>query len=133
MQKFYTIYMFYTAQTLSPCRRAVGGDDAFAALEGFGDNKAEVLGEGRKDKNIAPIPDALQLVAKGGGDIFNAEAQGRRVRRGFLYLPDGSFKVFNSLQRMAAAEVEEMEVFFDRINRIYRIKIEEALDVGDFD
>ena len=34
---------------------------------------------------------------------------------------------------MAAAEVEEMEVFFDRINRIYRIKIEEALDVGDFD
>ena len=34
---------------------------------------------------------------------------------------------------MTAAEVEEMKVFFDRINRIYRIKIEEALDVGDFD
>ena len=34
---------------------------------------------------------------------------------------------------MAAAEVEEMKIFFDRINRIYRIKIEEALDVGDFD
>ena len=51
-----------------PCWRAVGGDDAFAALEGFGDDKAEVLGEGRKDKNIAPIPDALQLVAKGVAD-----------------------------------------------------------------
>ena len=34
---------------------------------------------------------------------------------------------------MTAAEVEEMKVFFDRINRIYRIKIEEALDVGNFD
>ena len=37
---------------------------------------------------------------------------------------------------MATAEVEEMEVFFDRINRIYKIRIvefKEPLDVGDFD
>ena len=34
---------------------------------------------------------------------------------------------------MTAAEVEEMEVFLDRINRIYRIKIEEALEIYGFD
>ena len=36
---------------------------------------------------------------------------------------------------MATAEVEEVEVFFDRINRIYRIEIgevEETFDIGDF-
>ena len=37
---------------------------------------------------------------------------------------------------MAAAEVEEVEWFLDRINRIYRIEIgevEEPFDIGDFD
>jgi hypothetical protein len=33
---------------------------------------------------------------------------------------------------MAAAEVEEVEGLLDRINRIYRIELEEAFDVGDF-
>ena len=36
---------------------------------------------------------------------------------------------------MATAEIEEVEVFFDRINRIYRIEIgevEETFDIGDF-
>ena len=49
---------------------------------------------------------------------------------------DGSFKILDALQRVAAAEIEEMEGLFDRINRIYKIKIveyKEALDVGEFD
>ena len=36
---------------------------------------------------------------------------------------------------MVPSEVKEMEIFFDRINRIYRIEIgevEEPLDIGDF-
>jgi hypothetical protein len=53
---------------ITPSGGSVCGDDAFAALEGFGDDKAEVLGEGRKNENIAPIPDLLELFAKGGGD-----------------------------------------------------------------
>ena len=64
--------------SLAPCRGAVGGDDTLAALEGFGDDKTEVLGEGREDEDVAPVPDLLELIAKGGRDIFNAEAQ-RRV------------------------------------------------------
>ena len=51
-----------------PCRGAVGGDDALAALEGFGDDETEVVGECRENENIAPIPDLLELFAKGGGD-----------------------------------------------------------------
>ena len=94
-----------------PCRRSVGGDDAFAALEGFGDDKTEVLGEGRENEDVAPVPDFLELVAKGGRDVFNAETQSRRVRRGILYLPDGSFKILDALQRVSAAEVEEMKRF----------------------
>ena len=53
-----------------------------------------------------------------------------------MYLPDGSFEILDTFQGMAAAEVEEVEVFFDRINRIYRIEsveVKEPLDVGDFD
>ena len=34
---------------------------------------------------------------------------------------------------MAAAEVEKVEGLLDRINRIYRIELEEAFDVGDDD
>ena len=34
---------------------------------------------------------------------------------------------------MAAAEVKEVEGLLDRINRIYRIELEEAFDVGDDD
>ena len=49
-----------------PCRRSVGGDDAFAALEGFGDDESEVVGEGWKNENIAPVPDFLELFAEGG-------------------------------------------------------------------
>ena len=51
-----------------PCRGAVGGDDAFAALEGLGNDKAEVFGEGREDEDVAPVPDFLEFVAKGGRD-----------------------------------------------------------------
>jgi hypothetical protein len=68
--------------------------------------------------------------------IFNAETQRRRVRRVFFYLPDGSFEIFDALKGMAAAEVEEVEVFFDRINRIYKITVvefKEPLDVDDLD
>ena len=119
-----------------PCRGAVGGDDAFAALEGFGDDKAKVLGEGWENEDVTPVPDFLELVAKGVGYIFNAEARRRRVRRVFFYLPDGSFEILDAFQWVPAAEVEKVEVFFDRINRIYKIKIaefKEALDVGEFD
>ena len=49
---------------------AIGGDDAFAALEGFGDDKTEVIGEGRKNKDVAPVPDFLELLAKSIGDYF---------------------------------------------------------------
>jgi hypothetical protein len=52
-----------------------------------------------------------------------------------LQLLDGGFKIVEALERMATAEVEEVEVFFDRINRIYRIEIgevEKPLDVSDF-
>ena len=51
-------------------------------------------------------------------------------------LPDGGFKIVESLERMTAAEIDEAEVCFDRINRIYRIEIgevEKPLDVGEFD
>jgi hypothetical protein len=48
-------------------------------------------------------------------------------------LADGGLEIGEAFEGVAAAEVEEMKIFFDRINRIYRIKIEEALDVGDFD
>ena len=34
---------------------------------------------------------------------------------------------------MAAAEVKEVEWLLDRINKIYRIELEESLDVGDDD
>ena len=51
-----------------PRRGAVGGDDGFAALEGFGDDKTEVLGEGRENKDVAPGPDFLELVTKGATD-----------------------------------------------------------------
>jgi hypothetical protein len=61
-----------------PSGSTIGGDDALAALEGFGNDKPEVLGEGRENEDVAPIPDCLELIAKGGRDIFNAEAQ-RRV------------------------------------------------------
>ena len=53
-----------------------------------------------------------------------------------MYLPDGSFEIFDALKRVSAAEVEEVEVFFDRINRIYKIKIaefKEPLDVSEGD
>ena len=53
-----------------PSRGAVGGDDAFAALEGFGNNKAKVLGEGWENKDVAPVPDFLELLAKSIGDYF---------------------------------------------------------------
>ena len=49
-----------------------------------------------------------------------------------LQLPDGGFKIVEALERMAATEIEKVEFFSDRINRIDRIKIEEALDVVDF-
>ena len=52
-----------------------------------------------------------------------------------LQLPDGGFKIVEALERMAATEIEKVEFFSDRINRIDRIKIgeiEEPLDVGDF-
>ena len=51
-----------------PCRGAVGGDDAFAALEGFGDDKTEVLGEGWENEDVTPVPDFLELVTKGATD-----------------------------------------------------------------
>ena len=38
-----------------------------------------------------------------------------------------------TFEGMAAAEVEEVEGLLDRINRIYRIELEEAFDVGDDD
>ena len=62
---FYTLYMFYMAQIISPRRGAVGGDDALAALKRFGDDKAEVLGERRENEDVAPVPDLLKLITKG--------------------------------------------------------------------
>ena len=51
-----------------PCWGAVGGDDELAALEGFGDDEAKVVGEGREDENVAPAPDLFKLIAKGIAD-----------------------------------------------------------------
>ena len=59
-----------------PCRGAVGGDDALTALEGFGNHKAEVLGEGWENENVAPIPDFLELVAKGVRNNFQLRGMG---------------------------------------------------------
>ena len=58
-----------------------------------------------------------------------------------MYLPDGSFEIFNAFERMSAAEVEEMEwTRNDKMGLTYFIifpaiwiELEEALDVGDFD
>lgn len=55
---------------IPPGGSAVGGDDGFAALEGFGDDKTEVLGESREDEDVAPVPDFLELIAKGGRNYF---------------------------------------------------------------
>ena len=57
-----------------------------------------------------------------------------------MYLPDGSFEIFNAFQRMPAAEVKEMEwtrndkmglTYFIIFSAIW-IELEEALDIGDF-
>ena len=66
----YTFYTFYTAQTLSPCRRTIGGNDSLAALKRLGNDEPEVVGERRENEHIAPVPDFLELFAKGGGDDF---------------------------------------------------------------
>ena len=112
---------------IAPCRRTIGCDDSLAALKGFGDDKAEVVGEGREDEHIAPVPDLLKLVAEGVGD--SAEF----IRHNAVKLGYGFLQEFQALQRMAATEVEEVEGLLDRINRIYRIELEEAFDVGDDD
>ena len=52
-----------------------------------------------------------------------------------MQLPNGRLEIVEALERMATSEIEEVEVFLDRINRIYRIEIgevEKPLDVGDF-
>ena len=63
---------------IAPRRGAVGGDDALAAFEGLGDDKAEVLGEGWEDEGVAPVPDFLELVAKGVRDNFQLQRWGIR-------------------------------------------------------
>ena len=110
-----------------PCRGAVGGDDAFAAFESFGDDETEVLGKGRKDENVTPLPNFLEFFAKGIGDDAQLDS---------ALAFHSIFKIHKSLQGVTAAEIEKVEVFFDRINGIYRIKIaefKEPFDVGEFD
>ena len=90
------ICMFYTAQTLSPRRRAVGCDDAFAALKRLGNDEPEVVRERRKNENIAPVPDLLKLFAEGGRYKSHAEALRGREHRGVLYLPYSFLKILKA-------------------------------------
>ena len=39
-----------------PSRRAIGGDNRFAAFECFGDHESEIVGECRQTKHVAPVP-----------------------------------------------------------------------------
>ena len=55
----------YSVYSVVPCRRTISGDNSLAALEGFGDDESEVLGERRENENIAPVPNLLKLFAIG--------------------------------------------------------------------
>ena len=56
-----------------PCWGAVGGDDTFAALEGFSDDETEVLGECRKYENIAPLIRLFFLLFRNNTSEINIE------------------------------------------------------------
>ena len=92
--------------SIPPRWGAVGGDDTLAALEGLGYDKPEIVGEGRENKHIAPIPNLLLLLAKGIGHNFQLWGDGERGMGGRRDLPYSFFKKLQPLQRMLAAKVE---------------------------
>ena len=87
------------------------------ARERFGDNKTKIVGEGRQNENVAPIPDAFEFFAKGIG--YNTECQCRshgsfldriyRINRIGVEFCNHRFKIFQPFQRMAATEIEKMD------------------------
>ena len=118
-----------SCQTLSPHRCTICGDYALAALESFGDDKAEVVRKGRENEHVAPLPHFLLLFAKGIGHNFQLWGNRKRGMGNRRDLPYSFFKELQPLEWMLATEIEKVEVFFDMINGIYRIKIEESFNI----